>query len=115
MPARVVAQSRQTGHLPPRSPRVACPAMAVASKDIALLTALRARDVRFTKTLTIGRQSLVADEATVAAGFAEGGWAIAPVDAARTVTAGGGYAEALFRYLGAESAESIDASDYQQS
>jgi hypothetical protein len=89
--------------------------MALASKDIALLAALRARDVRFTTTLMIGRQHLVADEAAVAGGFAEGGFSITPADAARVVTAGGGYAEALFSQLGAERAEAIDASSYQQS
>src|SRR3954453_21475505 len=80
----------------------------VTSKDIALLATLHRRGIPFTRSLTIGRQSLVADASGVARGLAEGGASAALDEATRIVAASGGYAEPVFAHLGAECVESLD-------
>src|SRR3954451_10867827 len=87
--------------------------MGVTTKDIALLAALTRSAVPFTRSLTIGRQSLVTDASGVGRGLAEGGSAATSDEATRMVATSGGYAEPVFAHLGADRVDSLDASGYE--
>jgi len=89
--------------------------MGVTSKDVALLAALRNRGVSFDRTLMIGRQSLLTDAAGVIAGFTEAGHPARETEAEQAVAGSGGYVEPVLALLGAQVADSIDASPYEAS
>jgi SAM-dependent methyltransferase len=88
--------------------------MGLNRRQVAFLAASRRLGVAYDETLTIGRQTLFADEALVTSALGEAGERIDP-EAARRIAAGDGYAENLIRHLGAARVDSVDASDYEGS
>jgi hypothetical protein len=73
----------------------------------------RASGADFSATAMIGRQALHLSMAELRASFAKSGSKLHLEDAGRAFTESGGFAEPLFRLLGAASIESLDASDYE--
>lgn len=88
--------------------------MGIDRHSIALFATAKRLGVRFDQTLMLGRQNLVVDGAgSIRAGFADAGEQIGR-STARTFLEDG-YAEPLLRYLGAQTTDSLDASDYESS
>ena len=67
----------------------------------------------FARTLTIGRQYLLASAEQIERGLRQAGAACSPVEAAEIKADGAGYAESLFAHLGGERIDSLDASRYE--
>ena len=65
--------------------------------------------------MTIGRQNLYADGAAIAKAYAASGGAISDRAAEKLAREGGGFAEPIFRELGADQLDSLDASAYEGS
>jgi hypothetical protein len=89
--------------------------MGVNWPDISFMLAARAQGASFDRTLTIGRQNLFATADGIMRAYRDcsmdGDW----LAAKQIVSDGRGYAEPLLRYLGADSVESLDASNYEES
>jgi SAM-dependent methyltransferase len=88
--------------------------MGLNRRHIAFLAASRQLGVSFERTLTIGRQTLFADEGSLASALGEAGATI-DSDAARRVVGGDGFCEPFIEYLGASQVDSLDASGYEGS
>ena len=88
--------------------------MGLNRRHIAFLAASRQLGVSFDRTLTIGRQTLFADEGSLASALGEAGAAI-DGDAARRIVGGDGFCEPFMEYLGASKVDSLDASAYEGS
>jgi hypothetical protein len=89
--------------------------MGVGWPDISFMLAARELGVSYETTLMIGRQWLFADAAKVAHAYEDAGQDIDPGTAERLVRDGGGFAEPIFRELGAREVDSLDASEYEGS
>lgn len=89
--------------------------MGLNHRQIAFVASMRRLGVDFDRSLTIGRQTMWADEALLAEAFDEAGVPLVPAEAARIVADGDGYCESLLRHLGASHVDSLDASDYESS
>lgn len=72
------------------------------------------KGVSFARTAMIGRQSLSIDKIPFISLCSAFGINITPQDAQNVITGSGGYAELLFKLLGAEMVTSFDNSDYEQ-
>ncbi len=89
--------------------------MGVLGPDVSFLLTARALGVSFERTLTIGRQELHADALDLRAAYAECGLDL-PAERAREIASGPDrFADGLFRDLGAEKLDSVDASGYEGS
>ena len=88
--------------------------MGLNRRQVAFLAASRRLGVHFDETLTIGRQTLFADESVLASALGEAGETI-DAAAAQRIAAADGYSEELLRHLGATHVDSVDASDYEGS
>jgi hypothetical protein len=82
---------------------------------LAFLLATRQVGVRYTTTLTLGRQGIWADERVLSAAYVDVGNHIDIREARRLFEAGKGYAEPFLHVLGAERVDSLDASDWEGS
>lgn len=89
--------------------------MGVGWPDISFLLAARELGVSYERTLTIGRQWLFGDAAKVVNAHRDAGQSLDLPTAKRLVREGGGFAEPIFRHLGAREVDSLDASAYEGS
>jgi SAM-dependent methyltransferase len=88
--------------------------MGLNRRHIAFLAASRQVGVSFERTLTIGRQTLFADEGSLTSALGEAGATI-DSDTARRIVGGDGFCEPFIEYLGASQVDSLDASGYEGS
>jgi hypothetical protein len=88
--------------------------MGLDVQGIKFLLAARRSGVRFDRTAMIGRQELFIDPVTLHRLLRRSGLADSPAETERLLTEASGYAEPLFRHLGAQQISSVDASHYEQ-
>jgi hypothetical protein len=87
--------------------------MAIDQNGLRFLLLAQADGVSFARTTTLGRLTVYLDEATLMKTFEDFGHSLAGPEAKRILHSTGGFADVLFRRLGCEAVESLDASDYQ--
>src|SRR5207302_1561899 len=90
-----------------------CRPVAIDRNGLRFLLRAHADGVSFARTTTLGRLTVYADEATLAATFGDFGQHLSAADAYHILHSAGGFADALFRRLGCDQLQSLDASDYQ--
>jgi hypothetical protein len=89
------------------------PPMGVTAPDVSFLLAARQLGVSYESTLTIGRQWLLANPASLVSAYETVGQPLDQASAKRLVQEDGIFAEPVFRQLGARQVDSLDASDYE--
>jgi hypothetical protein len=89
--------------------------MGISRSGVAFLAAAGKCDVEYGRTLTLGRQELMAVPRALRVGMREGGIELSSEQSRRLVDEGQGYCEPVLRYLGADVVDSIDASDFEGS
>jgi SAM-dependent methyltransferase len=89
--------------------------MGVTAADISFLLAARGLGASFERTLTIGRQWLFSDAAGLVDAYLAAGQNLDRETAVRLVSDGAGFAEPVFRHVGAREIQSLDASAYEGS
>ena len=90
--------------------------MGLHQHSIAFLVTARRLGISFERTLTLGRQALIAgDERVLTSGFEEAGDQLAAAEGRRIFAEDRGSSEPLFRSLGAHEVDSLDASGYEGS
>lgn len=87
--------------------------MGVTGPDISFLLAARELGASLERTLTIGRQDLLANARGIARAYADCGLSIAGSQADRIISEGNGYVDPLLRHMGAQQLDSLDASTYE--
>ena len=87
--------------------------MGLTRHSVRFLLHCRTGGVDFAATAMIGRQALHLSRAELRACFAKSGPKLAVEDAERVFTEAAGFAEPLFKLLGAAGVESFDASAYE--
>jgi hypothetical protein len=87
--------------------------MGLSTQQLRFLLFAKASGVRFTRTLTIGRQQLFMSAGTLERVLASGGVQITAEEAGRLLHGNHTFAEPLLRKLGAETVDSMDASAYE--
>ena len=87
--------------------------MGIDVDSLRFLLLSRAGGVRFARTTTLGRLSLYLDAEVMSQTFKGFGHELSAGHSERMLVEAGGYADPLFRRLGADRVQSIDASDYQ--
>lgn len=87
--------------------------MALIRDSAAFLAAAKRSGADFDRTLTIGRQGLVASPAGLRRGLREAGLDISYSRAEAVLREGQGYCEPLLHHLGARVADSLDASEFE--
>ncbi len=87
--------------------------MGLDAKATQFLLAARARGVSFDRTATIGRQRLYVTSSRLHRELRRSGFDMGRRDAERLLSESDGFAESLFRLLGAGEVVSVDASDYE--
>ena len=88
--------------------------MAVDAQVLRFLLMARRNGVSLKRLAMIGRQSLRIDARTLERVLNEGGVAVSRRDAERLMTEADGFAEPLFRLLGARHIDSFDATAYER-
>jgi hypothetical protein len=87
--------------------------MAIDQNGLRFLLLAQADGVSFARTTTLGRLTVYLDQATLVKTFEDFGQRLPDADAERVLHAAQGFADVLFRRLGCDRLESLDASDYQ--
>ena len=87
--------------------------MGVGWPDISFLLATRQLGASFDRTLTIGHQWLFGDAGNVVHAHEDAGERHDGLTAVQLVDEGGGFADPIFRSLGAHVLDVVDASDYE--
>ena len=88
--------------------------MALSLDSVTFLLYAHQRGVNYTRTATLGRQQLVVSSRSLLRILRKYGHKV-DWEGVRSLLSGGGYAEGLFRLLGAEVVHSFDFSDYEGS
>lgn len=86
--------------------------MGLDRHDVAFLVAARRLGVSYERTLMIGR-AILPTRVNFTAAFRTAGESLTSTDRDRILADGGGFADGLFRYLGATTIDSLDATDWE--
>lgn len=87
--------------------------MGLDANGVKFLLYAKRREVDFSQTATIGRQSVIASAASIAAAFEKSRTKIGSSEISEMLKTSDGYCESLLKHLGAQSITSFDASDYE--
>ena len=87
--------------------------MGLDANGVKFVLYAKRRGVDFIQTATIGRQSMLASEASVSAAFKRSRTRIGSSEISEIFENSDGYSESLLKNLGAQSITSFDASDYE--
>lgn len=88
--------------------------MGLDANGVKFLLYAKRRQVDFGQTATIGRQSVLASAASIAAAFEKSRSQIGSSEISEILESSDGYCERLLEHLGARSISSFDASDYEK-